>query len=79
VAGVSIETGQHDSRTAYETTLGIIQNAPSTIPAPIYEVFGTISDPGEYVNLSLHPEGFVPILAGEKAYEYYGFMARRVA
>ena len=79
--GVSPEVGMHGSEQAWNVTLQMLQylggkSAPER--AEHYEVVGTIQESGSYQNFLPHPAGFIPILAGEKAYQHHGLMARRV-
>jgi hypothetical protein len=78
--GISIESGRHDTKESYDMTLRIVENIQSAKARPIkiYEVYEKITKPGEYVNFVEHPDGFIPILAGEKAYDFYGLKAKRV-
>lgn len=78
--GISIEAGQHDDKQSYETTLKIVENikADKTHMMKIYEVYERILEPGTYLNFQEHENGFVPILAGEKSYDFYGLKARRL-
>ena len=78
--GISVEAGTHDSKKSYNITLRTVKNilAGRKQSINIYEVFGKIVKPGRYVNFRKHSEGFIPILAGEKAYDFYGLKARRI-
>lgn len=76
--GISIETGNHNDRASYNRTLEIIKNIKTgkEFPIKIYEVYEKITKPGEYINFKEHPDGFIPILAGEISYNFYGLKAR---
>lgn len=78
--GISIESGRHDTEESYDETLRIVRNIQSgkAHPIKIYEVYGKITEPGEYDNFVEHSDGFIPVLAGEKAYDFYGLKAKRV-
>lgn len=80
-AGVSPEVGQHDSLKARETTLNVIESIRRGQPLPaleLYEVYGVIPERGDHKNFVPHPDGFIPVLAGERAYSHGGLMARRI-
>lgn len=77
--GISIETGNHKSVNSIKTTLSVVDNIRKNKIKQnfrIYEVFDIITKPGIYHNFVLHNEGFFPILAGEKAYPFFGLKAR---
>ncbi len=78
--GVSVEVGGHRSRESYRTTLHVAKNILKKRRRSVllYEVYGTITKPGRYRNFQKHPDGFIPILAGERAYDFYGLKARLV-
>ncbi len=78
--GISVESGRHGTAESRETTLRVVENMKSDeeFPAKVYEVYDKITVPGEYVNFQMHPEGFIPVLAGEEAYEFFGLKAREV-
>ncbi len=78
--GISIEAGNHGSKESYRITLRIVKNISACAKhrVRIYEVYDKITKPGRYKNFKKHREGFIPILAGEKAYDFYGLKARRV-
>ena len=44
----------------------------------IFRVIGIISEPGKYRNFKKTDQGFYPVLAGEKAYDFYGLKAVKV-
>lgn len=78
--GVALEAGLHGSREAFDTTLRVIEHLESGKLADVelYEVYGKIDKAGEYKNFVIHEDGFYPVLAGEKAYDFPGLKARRV-
>jgi len=78
--GMSIETGQHLSYSSFLSTLKIIKNLQGGIkyPATLYEVYDTISEAGDYKNFKLYDRKFYPVLAGEKAYAFYGLKAKKI-
>jgi len=80
--GISVEVGKHNDYKSFLMTLKIIDNINSgekkNKEAIIYSVFDIIRKPGDYVNFKKNKDGFVPILAGEKAYDFYGLKAKRI-
>jgi hypothetical protein len=77
--GVSIEAGQHQEETSFQLTQEILQNLSSgrnQSSVELFEVCGTISEPGTYQNFVETSQGFFPVLAGEKAYSHPGLMAK---
>ncbi len=82
-SGISIEVGSHTDPRAFEQTLKVYQCAvekKSTRLAEVFEVFDSISEPGEYTNFtefSNGSESYFPVLAGESAYSFPGLKARR--
>ncbi len=78
--GISVEAGRHDDPGSYQTALRVAENIKSgkKFPLKVYEVYGKIEEPGEYSNFSEHPDGFVPVLAGETSYDFYGLKAKRI-
>jgi len=78
--GMSVEVGNHDTKESYDTTLQVAKKVQAGIPgaASVYEVYDKITEPGVYVNFQPHPNGFIPILAGEQAYDFYGLKAREI-
>lgn len=76
--GISIEVGKHQSVETFEKTKEILKNLKKgkRHRAKVYEVYGRIEEPGNYINFQEHPQGFVPILAGEKAYNFFGLKSR---
>ena len=79
--GVSVEVGNHNSKESYNNTLQIVNNVRSgqKFPIKVFEVYGKITEPGKYINFQEHPGGFIPVLAGEAAYDFYGLKARRIS
>lgn len=83
--GVSVEVGNHQDPKSSDLTKEIVTRLKTkgVYPEPIdlYEVFGKIETPGNYTNFVEHPDGFFPVLSGEKAYikqGFYGLKARQV-
>ncbi len=81
--GVSVEVGLHESKNSYGTTLRTVENVSQRKEheAALYEVFGAISEPGDYINFHDHADGFIPILANESVYEkegLFGLKAREL-
>lgn len=78
--GISIEMGNHKSKKNYSLTLKIARNILSgkKYPVKLFEVYGKITEPGHYHNFKKHSGGFIPVLAGEKAYDFYGLKARLI-
>lgn len=81
--GVSIEVGLHESKKSYAETLKIVASIAQgkEHEVTLYEVFGPITEPGEYINFQDHTDGFVPILANESVYEkegLFGLKAREL-
>lgn len=79
--GISVEAGSHDTRASHNTTLRVARNVlrRERHPIVVYEVYGKLAKPGKYRNFKKHPLGFVPVLAGETSYNFYGLKARRIA
>jgi hypothetical protein len=78
--GISIEVGRHKLFSTYKKTKEVLKNlkAGKKHDAQIYEVFGRLEEPGSYHNFEKHPNGFYPVLAGEKAYDFFGLKARLI-
>lgn len=80
--GASVEVGSHTDPASFEQALNLVQRAKSkkkiNVRTNLYEVFGIIEKPGTYVNFKRHKEGFIPVLAGESSYDFYGLKARIV-
>lgn len=78
--GISIEMGNHNDQRSFKRVVELIirlkNKKNSVLKTNLYEVFGMIDKPGEYVNFKKHKDGFVPVLAGENAYDFYGLKAR---
>ncbi len=77
--GISVEVGNHGTQKSFDMTLRVVRNVLSgrRFPVEIYEVYDRLVMPGKYHNFQKHPDGFIPILAGERAYDFYGLKARR--
>jgi|GEM_PF-1178508 len=84
--GVSVEVGMHGSESAWNTTLKVIEALKNGVPsdtAELHEVYGIIEERisrsgSEYKNFAHHPDGFIPVLAGEKAYIHPGLKSRLI-
>ncbi len=80
--GVSIEFGKHNDPESFRRVVDLICRLKKGISTEkevmLYEVYGVINKPGKYENFKLHEDGFVPILAGENAYDFYGLKARKM-
>lgn len=76
--GISVEVGRDVKN--YNTILKVIKNISfgKKYSVKIYEVQDILKKPGTYKNFKKHPAGFYPILAGEKAYDFYGLKARLI-
>lgn len=80
--GISVEAGMHESLKSYAATLEIVKNIRGGMwhPVAVYEVYGTLNEPGVYKNFTAHADGFIPVLANESAYErqgIFGLKAKR--
>ena len=77
-SGISIEVGQHQDSVSYDTAKQIYRHLKSdkTGQFTLYEVYGVIEKPGIYQNFKQHQNGFIPVLAGEKAYNIPGLKSR---
>jgi hypothetical protein len=77
--GVSVECGQHDTSDALLTANLVAENALKgrKYDCPFFEVYDVITEPGHYVNFEL-TKNFYPVLAGEKAYDFFGLKARKI-
>lgn len=78
--GISIEMGKHSSEEIQITTMRVIKNIFSgkKIEPEFYEVYDKITEPGVYKNFENHKDGFIPVLAGEDSYNFYGLKARKI-
>ena len=80
--GISIEVGHHEDYKSFATTLSVIKNLKTEKENKrginFYTVFGIIEKKGKYINFKKHKDGFIPVLAGEKAYSFYGLKAKRM-
>lgn len=76
--GVSVETGMHNTQEAFTNTIKVAKNVllGKVYQVTLLEVFGIITKPGKYVNFQTHKDGYIPVLAGEKAYDFVGLKAR---
>lgn len=80
--GISIETSGYNSQKSYRATLAVLLNLQKTKPVQkpitIYEVYGKITRKGIYKNFVYHRDGFYPVLAGGKSYDFFGLKARKL-
>lgn len=78
--GISVEVGKHSSKESYKTTINVVNNILSTekYKPEFYEVYDKITKPGVYRNFEEHIDGFVPVLAGETSYNFYGLKAKKI-
>lgn len=78
--GISVEVGDHEGQESVVKTLEIIKQVQKgkKHQAKVYQVFGTIEEPGEYINFEKHKDGFIPVLAGSNAYKFYGLKAELI-
>ena len=76
--GISIEVGNHLDQQSFETTKNIYNNIKNKIKGSftLYEVYGVINKNGKYQNFKMHSSGFIPVLAGETAYNILGLKAK---
>lgn len=76
--GISIEVGNHLDPRSFETTKNIYKNIKNnkTYNPILYKVYGIIKKRGRYKNFKMHSNGFIPVLAGEKAYNILGLKAK---
>jgi len=79
--GISIEVGSHQDIRSMQKTIQVVNclKTGAKRPVKVYEVYDKITKPGEYTNFQKHKEGFIPVLAGEKAYDFYGLKAKLVS
>ena len=80
--GISIEVGAHTDYLSYETTINVLDNIETGTEcrdALIYESIGTIETPCRFPNLAPTPEGWIPLLAGERAYKHHGIKVVPIA
>lgn len=76
--GVSVEVGQHQDLGSVHKATEVVERLRAGVrnPVKVYEVYDKITKPGRYTNFREHREGFTPVLAGEKAYDFFGLKAR---
>lgn len=76
--GISVEISGYDTPEAYAAAKLIIESLESGVTSPItvLEVFGTITESGDYTNFIEHSQGFIPVLVGEESYDVIGLKAR---
>jgi len=78
--GISVELSGYDTQQSYAMTRHVIEHLASeeSVPLTVYEVYERITQPGDYVNFVEHAQGFIPVLVGERAYDFIGLKARKV-
>lgn len=79
--GISIETGNHGIEDSMTITLSIVHNISNRKirnDVRLFEVFDKITKFGKYSNFKYHQDGFFPVLAGEKAYPFFGLKAKEI-
>lgn len=76
--GVSIEAGTHTGSETAPTVEAILAASAQgkQNEATVYEVYEEISEEGMYENFKMNEKGFIPVLAGETSYDFYGLKAR---
>jgi len=76
--GFAVEISGYDTEESFQTTLSVLDALKSGTKTPmnLYEVYDTISEPGDYENFVLHKSGFFPVLVGEESYDFIGLKAR---
>ena len=78
--GLSIEVGKHDDADSFRTTSFMIQRLKEHKPqqVPLFQVTGTISEPGEYRDFQ-EINGFFPVLSNSSLeYQHWGFRAEKI-
>ena len=81
VKGVSIELGNHDDIEVFNRIVNLVKciaNNRKQEKIILYEVYGKIEKPGNYKNFEIYKNNFIPILAGEKSYDFYGLKGRKI-
>ena len=78
--GVSVEVGRHNTNKAFKMAINIVKRAKTAkqYDCQVYEVYDKILEPDIYTNFKKHKRGFYPVLAGEKAYDFFGLKAKKV-
>lgn len=80
--GVSIEVGHHTDfgsfEQAKEVCRRLMRGSIPTTSTEVFEVYDIITIPGRYTNFKPYRDQFIPVLAGEKAYHFYGLKARKL-
>jgi len=80
--GISVEVGNHKNYKSFFTALRVVDKIKAgkaeSKGVNLYSVFGIIKKRGKYVNFKQHKDGFIPVLAGEKAYNFYGLKAKKL-
>ena len=78
--GIAVEISGYDTQDSFDTTLAVFDSLESgeTSSLELYEVYGLITEPGEYENFVECKDGFYPVLVGEESYDFIGLKARRL-
>lgn len=78
--GIAVEISGYDTQESFDTTLDVLRNLESgeLFPSTLFEVYGIITEPGDYENFVEHKDGFFPILVGEESYDFIGLKARKL-
>lgn len=80
--GISVEVGGHQDYKSFLATLKVVDNIKTgkkkSKGVNLYSVFDIINKKGKYINFKQHKDGFIPVLAGEKAYNFYGLKAKKI-
>lgn len=78
--GVSVELGSHTDPKSFERAIELVGEIKKknnrVLKTKIYEVYAKIDRSGKYINFREHKDGFIPILAGGKSYDFFGLKAR---
>lgn len=78
--GIAVEISGYDTEESFEASLSVLDFLESSrsTPLSLYEVYGLITEPGEYENFVECVGGFYPVLVGEESYDFIGLKARKV-
>ncbi len=81
--GVSMELGRHNGSESFDNTLKVLTNLKhgKKNKIKVYEVYGKITDPGNYKNFKLYKdkeEEFYPIFVGETSYDFIGLKTKKI-
>lgn len=78
--GIAVEISGYDTQESFDTSLSVLDALESrrSSPLTLYEVYGLITEPGNYKNFVKCEDGFYPVLVGEESYDFIGLKARKV-